>query len=176
MPESSSAVPKLPPEVAAYLRGPTDESLQFDFLIGGWRVDGRRHGPDGEMPYAGRWQAQYLHGKRMVMDDFTVLAPSDDEVSAFVTLRTFSPLTGRWEIAGMPAMQPGVNGKWFGHHVDGEMHLEAEVVGPGGHPMKSRIRFYAIEPQRFQWENHVSIDGGATWKKVASLVATRTGP
>lgn len=48
----------------------------------------------------------------MVMDDFTVLSPSGDELSAFVTLRSFSPFTKRREIAGMPALQPGVNGKW----------------------------------------------------------------
>ena len=102
------------------MQDPTEESLQFEFLIGEWRVDGRRYGPNGEQQYAGRWQAQYLHGKRMVMDDFTVLAPSGQEVSAFITLRTFSPFTRRWEIAGMAALQPAVNGKWFAR--DGARH------------------------------------------------------
>lgn len=173
MSEARSTPPQIPPEILAYLRGPTEESLQFDFLIGQWRVDGRRYGPDGEQRYAGRWHAQYLHGKRMVLDDFTVLAPSGEEVSAFVTLRSYSPMRGRWEIAGMAALQSAFNGKWFGNPVGSEMHLEAEGPGPDGRPVMSRIRFHDIDPCRFQWENHVSLDGGSTWLRVASLVATR---
>lgn len=164
---------QIPPEVAAYMRGPTEESLQFEFLIGEWHVEGRRYGPNGEQQYAGRWSARYLYGKRMVMDEFTVLAPSGQEVSAFTTLRTFSPLTGRWEMAGIGAMQPAINGKWFGNCVEGEMHLEAEGQGPSGQQVKSRIRFFEIEPSCFKWENHVSLNGGDTWMKAASLVATK---
>ena len=173
MSEAQTAAPQVPPEILAYLRGPTEESLQFDFLIGEWQVEGRRFGPSGEQAYTGVWRAQYLHGKRMVMDDFVVHGPSGQEVSAFVTLRTFSPITGRWEMAGMPALQPGVNGKWFGNLVAGEMHLEAEGQGPNGQTVKSRIRFHHIEPSRFEWENHMSFDGGNNWVKVAALVANR---
>ena len=169
----SESQPELPPEVLAYVQGPTGESLQFDFLIGEWRVEGRRFGPAGEQPYTGFWRAQYLQGKRMVMDDFVVHGPSGQEVSGFVTLRTFCPTTGRWEMAGMPALQPAMNGKWFGNFVGGEMHLEAEVLGPNGQLVKSNIRFFAIEPNRFEWENKVSLDGGSTWLKTACLVASR---
>ena len=173
MSDTQTAAPQIPPEVAAYMRGPTEEALQFEFLIGDWRVDGRRFGPNGELQYAGRWSAQYLYDKRMVMDQFTTSGPSGQDIAAFTTLRTFSPFTKRWEIAGMAAMQPAINGKWFGHYVDGEMHLEAEGFGPNGQPFKSRIRFFEIESNCFKWENHVSLDGGDTWMKAASLVATR---
>ena len=169
----SEPQPEVPPEVLAYLRGPTEESLQFDFLIGEWRVEGRRFSPAGEQRYTGSWRAQYLQGKRMVMDDFVVHGPSGQEVAGFVTLRTFSPQTRRWEMAGMPPLQPALNGKWFGHLVNGEMQLEAEVPGPNGQVVKSRIRFFGIEANRFEWENHVSLDQGANWMKVASLVAFR---
>mgnify|MGYP001336705498 CR=1 FL=1 len=173
MPEAQAAAPQVPPEILAYLRGPTEESLHFDFLIGEWQVEGRRYGPGGEQPYTGVWRAQYLHGKRMVMDDFVVHGPSGQEVSAFVTLRTFSPITGRWEMAGMPALQPAVNGKWFGNLVAGEMHLEAEGPGPQGQIVKSRIRFHDIAQGSFQWENRMSFDGGENWVTVATLVASR---
>lgn len=173
MSEAQTELPQIPPEVLAYLSGPTEESFQFEFLIGEWRVEGRRYGPSGEQSYTGSWRAQYLHGKRMVMDDFVVYGPPGEEVSAFVTIRTFSPITRRWEMAGMPALQPAVNGKWFGNLVEGEMHLEAEWLGPNGQLVKSRIRFHDIEPSRFKWENHMSFDGGSNWVKVAALVATR---
>lgn len=173
MSEVQAAAPQIPPEVLAYLRGPTEDSLQFDFLIGEWHVEGRRYGPSGEQPYSGSWRAQYLHGKRMVMDDFTVYGPGGQEVSGFVTLRTFSPISGRWEMAGMGALQPAVNGKWFGNLVDGEMHLEAEGTAPNGQLVRSRIRFHDIQQSSFRWENHMSFDGGASWVRVASLDATR---
>ena len=53
MPEAQAAAPQVPPEILAYLRGPTEESLHFDFLIGEWQVEGRRYGPGGEQPYTG---------------------------------------------------------------------------------------------------------------------------
>jgi hypothetical protein len=57
----SEATP-VSPDVLAYVQGPPTESLQFDFLIGEWRVQGRRFGPAGEQAYAAAWRAQYLQG------------------------------------------------------------------------------------------------------------------
>lgn len=155
------------------MQGPTEELFQFDFLIGDWKIEGRRFGPNGESQYTGHWVAQYLCGKRVVMDQFTTFGLTGQEVSAFTTLRTFSPFTKRWEMAGMAAMQPAFNGKWFGNFVDSEMHLEAEGLGQNGQQVKSRIRFFEIESNRFKWENHLSLDNGGTWMEAAALVAIR---
>jgi hypothetical protein len=109
----------------------------------------------------------------MIMDDFTIHAPTGQEVSAFVTLRTYSPLTNRWEMAGISAFQPAINGKWYGNQVDGEMHLIMEGLMPDGRGFKNRIRFYDIGQDRFQWDNRISYDEGHTWMKISSLVASR---
>lgn len=174
--EAQAKAPQLPPDVANYIKGATPESLQFDFLIGEWSVDGSRFGPNGELQlnYAATWHAQYLHDKRMVMDDFTVFLPNGQEISSFVTLRTYCSITKRWELAGLAAFQPAVNGKWYGHWVDGEMHLSAEGKTPDGRSFENRIRFHDIGPDSFKWESKMSFDDGNTWAKVASLVATRT--
>jgi hypothetical protein len=175
MPATQDQTEKIPPDVARYLRGVSADSLQFDFLAGEWTVEGTRYGGDGEIlqNYIGAWRAEYRHDRRMVIDDFTIHAPSGQEVSAFVTLRTYCDMTKRWEIAGLAPFQPAMRGTWFGHWVDGEMRLTVEAAGPDGKPIRNEIRFYAIKPDGFSWESRTSRDDGRTWIKVASLVATR---
>ena len=53
------------------------------------------------------------------------------------------------------------------------MHTEAVGVDPAGNRVRNRIRFFAIEADRFAWESQVSLDEGKTWVKVATLTATR---
>ena len=112
------------------MKGGNAESLQFEFLIGDWDVKGMRYKPDGSvlLEYKARWSAHYLNGKRMIIDDFKTYSPSGQEVSSYVTLRTYSEVTGRWEMAGLSALQPAMNGEWFGLWKDGEMRLEAGRV------------------------------------------------
>lgn len=175
MPEMQRPPAQMPPEIAAYLRGVRAEGLQFEFLIGAWKAQGTRFSPTGEimLKYDATWRAEYLHDKRMVLDDFSVLAPNGQELSSFVTLRTYAEATGRWEIAGIGALQPAMVGKWFGSWADGEMRLNAEATAPDGRIVLNRIRFFDIRPDSFSWESHNSFDGGATWVKAASLLAQR---
>lgn len=175
MPEAREEEAAVPQEILTYMRGPAEASLQFDFLIGEWDIEGCRRLPDGsEQRYTGRWHAKYLHGKRMIIDDFAVFSPAGDEISAFITLRTYCPGTKRWEMAGMGAFQPAVKGEWFGEKSGDEMHLHAKGPAPNGDVVNNRIRFYEIEDDRFKWESQMSFDGGEHWARVASMVATRT--
>jgi hypothetical protein len=175
MSESKEQAPQLPPDVQRYLQGARAESLQFDFLIGEWDVAGTRYNPEGAvlMQYQASWHAQYLNGKRMVMDDFKVLAPTGQEISSFVTLRTWSEATHRWEMAGLSALQPAMNAAWSGAWRDGEMQIEAIGKTPQGGTMINRIRFFGIEKNQFNWDSQVSLDEGKTWTRNATLVATR---
>jgi hypothetical protein len=175
MTDSQANSPSMSPEVMRYLKGVTDESLQFDFLIGDWSVEGTRFGPTGEVAqkFGGKWHAEYLHDKRIVLDDFSVCLPTGQEISSFVTLRTYCTTTGRWEMAGLAAFQPAVNGKWYGNWSDGEMLTYAEGVGPDGRAVKNEIRFYDIKRGSFKWESRISLDDGKSWIKISSLVVTR---
>ena len=165
----------MPPEIARYIRGAEIENLQFGFLIGDWTVEGSRFTTSGDiqMRYVGTWSAQYMHGKRIVLDDFAVQLPSGEEVSSFVTLRSYCPLTQRWEITGLGAFQPAMNGEWFGHWKDEEMVLQATARLSDGSVVRNRIRFHDIAPDRFRWESHNSSDDGENWFRVASLIAVR---
>jgi hypothetical protein len=108
MQRSDSPTPQIPPEVARYLRGAPSEARQFDFLIGTWDVSATRYKDDGSvlLQYKASWNAQTLNEGRMIIDDFKALAPTGEPISSFVTLRTYSDATRRWELQGLAALQP----------------------------------------------------------------------
>ena len=165
----------IPPHIARYLAGAPEEAGQFGFLIGSWSVRGMRCDPSGvvQLRYQARWRAEYLHDRRIVLDDFTFVSPSGEELSSFVTLRTYAPTTGRWEIAGLAALEPGLNGQWNGSAVGAEMHLAAEIRMPDGSILYVRERFHDIESNGFRFESHNSLDDRATWTLTSALIANR---
>lgn len=146
----------------------------FDFLLGRWQVRGTRRQPDGSiLGYEARWAAEKRAAGRVVMDEFTVLAPDGRELSTYVTLRTYCESTQRWEMAGMAAGQPAMPMQWHGRWTGEEMQLQARATDPGGRVHLTRIRFFEIGPERFRWESDASSDEGQSWNTVAQLVAQR---
>jgi hypothetical protein len=175
VPESNSLTPPVPPDVARYLKGAPPESQQFDFLIGDWTVAATRYKEDGStlLQYKATWNAKYLNERRMIVDDFKAYAPTGQAISSYVTLRTYSESTRRWEMAGLAALQPAVSADWFGEWEDGEMRMSATGKDPAGNVVRSRIRFFHIAQDSFEWESEVSRDDGKTWSKTAMLLASR---
>ena len=110
----------------------------------------------------------------MIVDDFKALALNGQEISSFVTLRTYSEVTRRWEMTGLGALQPAPNAEWNGVWTDGEMRLDAAGLNAEGKRVKTRIRFFNVEKQSFEWESSTSLDDGKTWMHTASLTANRT--
>lgn len=171
----SNKNPSVPPDVLRYLRGMTPESRQFDFFIGDWDVDATKFQPDGSVwfQYKARWLAQYLDDGRIVMDEFKAFAPNGQQISSYVTVRTFCEITSRWEMTGLAAFQPAPNAEWNGIWSNGEMQLDAVGIDPQGTRARTRIRFFNIEAQRFAWESRSSTDDGKTWSLGAALTANR---
>lgn len=167
---SSQALPASP----RYLADLSPKARQFDFLIGDWDVSAVRFSEDGKPhEYKAIWQAVHLNDGRMVQDDFRVLGAEGVPISSFVTLRSFSEVTDRWELAGLQALEPSAPMQWSGVFADGQMHLDAVVMLPGGKSIHTRIRFFDIDTQSFAWESSSSFDGGVRWQKTASLTAVR---
>jgi hypothetical protein len=175
MPSSATPVPQIPPDVARYLKGATAQSRQFDFLIGNWDVVATRFKDDGSVlfQYKAKWEATYLNDGRMIMDDFKACGPSGEAISSFVTLRTFSETTQRWEMQGLAAFQPAAATEWYGIWQDGEMLLNASGNNADGKTIRNKIRFFEIEKDRFAWSSKTSRDEGISWVLTASLVAVR---
>lgn len=175
MPAQPAPAPQVPPEVLRYINAPVPESKQFDFLIGDWNVDAIRYGEDATplLQYKAVWSAHHLNGGRMIMDDFKALGPTGQPVSSFVTLRTYSEATRRWELAGLQALQPSMPSDWHGVAKDGEMLLDATARTAAGEMIRTKIRFFEIALNSFSWESSMSLDQGKSWRKTAELKATR---
>jgi hypothetical protein len=165
----------VPSHITRYVAGAPEQAGQFGFLIGSWSVQGSRYDAAGDVQlrYLARWRAEYLHDRRMVFDDFIFLSPSGEELSSFVTLRTYAPTVGRWEIAGLAALEPGLNGQWNGCAVGDEIHLAAEIRLSNGGVLHNRERFHDIKSDSFRWESHNSHDDRATWILTSALIANR---
>jgi len=172
---NQASVQQVPPEVARYLQGSGPEAKQFDFLIGNWDVEATRYKED-ESPafnYSASWSARHLNEGRMILDDFQALGPTGVPVSSFVTLRTYSEVTKRWELVGLQALQPSVPTEWHGTFTDGQMFLDTIATLPNGHRVYTKIRFFDLKPDSFSWESSMSLDQGHTWRRTASLKAKR---
>ncbi len=85
----------------------------------------------------------------------------------------YSEARRRWEMAGLAALQPAANAEWHGEWQDGEMQLSAIGKNADGKAVSNRIRFFAIEQNRFAWESSMSSDDGETWLPAALLIASR---
>ena len=166
----------IPPEVMAYIAGANSEKfLEFNFLIGSWSVEGVRVLPDREsFGYRAKWNARYINDKRMVVDDFKILSPDGMEVSSYVTLRSYSPISKRWELSGLAALSPSLEThEWYGNVEGEDMLLHAKGVTGDGKIILNQIRFFDITENQFKWVSNLSFDNGESWFENGSLVATR---
>jgi hypothetical protein len=77
-------------------------------------------------------------------------------------------------MAGLAALQPAANAEWFGEWNDGEMLIQATGKDPAGTVFRTKIRFFHIARDSFEWESQVSRDDDKTWSKTATLLASRT--
>ena len=50
--------------------------------------------------YKAKWEAKSVNDGRMIIDDFRACGPAGEEISSFVTLRTYSETVKRWEMQG----------------------------------------------------------------------------
>lgn len=163
--------------IAAFRSGAPPESADFDFLIGDWIVRGERYGADGspEFEYDGQWHAEHLCDRRMVLDHFTAEVDGGGPFAFLATLRTWCPFSDQWEMTFLTAMQPQPQGSFTGRRVGDEMHLTATRRGADGGPVESRVRFHAITPTSFSWEQTTSRDGGKSWQLEARIHSQRRG-
>ncbi len=109
----------------------------------------------------------------MIVDDFKAYAPTGQAISSYVTLRTYSETNHRWEMAALAALQPAVNAEWFGEWKDGEMLITATGKDPAGNVISTKISFFSVAKNSFEWESQMSRDEGKTWIKIATLLASR---
>lgn len=162
------------PASRAPLAGPAPpECAQFDFLLGEWDARVTRYGPDGTVLLAldGHWRAEKRAGGRLLVDEFRAWGPDGDTWTHFVTLRTWCPALERWEMTFLEAQQPVAIARFHGRLREGEMRLEAAGRDASGRDVIARVRFFAIGPDDFCWEQETCTD--SHWQRVSSIRARR---
>jgi hypothetical protein len=176
--ETSPTVPAnqaLGPEsIARYLKGAPPEMSQYEFFVGDWDCELRVHPSDGGpvLTLRAEWSARWVHERRMLVDDLSVFLPNQQEVLAWLNLRTYSEETGCWEISGHRALAPASGAITHGHWREGEMHLDFETEHDGRRVLHF-VRFHAITPQSFEWEWRQRNESRADWSLFTSISAHR---
>lgn len=173
--QSRQAVLMTPQTVAGYLKGAPEQASEFDFLIGEWDARTTRYAADGSVGFEHKalWRAQHLHEKRIVFDDYIAYGPDGTAIGSFATLRTYCEETAQWEMTFLVALQRILLTSFVGRRIGNEMHLRASGKDLEEKPVEARVRFFNITNDHFDWEQELSVDGGATWARDVLIQATR---
>jgi hypothetical protein len=154
----------------------TGTPADFDFLIGQWRYRIQARDPN-TLAYGpvqrGIWTAAKTHEGLIVEDQFsTELA--DGTHSVLMTYRVYDTVNHNWSIQGISARRgtPWQPGTAWSAGADRLLVQSHPATGT-----RSRIRYYAITPDHFQWRADGSKDDGKTWVADVILIeATRIKP
>jgi hypothetical protein len=130
----------------------------FDYLLGDWEFTavGKENGE-----FRGLWSAVKLADER-ILDEFRVVGDAGETFYLTTTIRSYNAWLDRWELIGM---EKGNGLQDFGTaQRDGdEMHIEQRFGVSSANPTIRRIRYYAIDEDRFSWTSDLSRDNGSTW-------------
>lgn len=170
-----------PESIAAYLAGAPPEMSQYAFFIGTWECELRvragsraRSGSAGEeRRLRARWQAEWRHEGRILVDDLTVFAPNGHEILGWMNLRTFCAESGCWQISGHRALAASSGVVTRGHWRSGEMHLDFET-DDAGQKVHNLVRFHEIRERSFEWVWEQRSEGASEWTRFAALSAQRS--
>ena len=161
---TASGIPVGNPE--ACLEGPL---AQFGRYVGNWTIADSTLQQDGSGWAAGagaNWNFICL-GEGTAIQDFWI--PNDGPVGT--NLRTWTPVTGSWDIAWAIKGQPG-----FSHitaKIDKAGNMVMHYVSPIPDPLR-RITFFPPNESGWNWTLELSSDEGENWTEVYRIHATRS--
>lgn len=158
-----------------YLADPPPAASDFNFLLGEWNTQQTFLAVDGSVQATlfGTWRAQSIDNGRMIMDEYIRILPGGVKIHAGYTLRTYSPSTQRWEMTHLQPLKPVAALGFHGRRQGDEIHLEARSTDSDGHLILTKIRFFQIGENSFDWAQRNSFDGGETWHRTMLIKAQR---
>jgi len=144
----------------------------YDAVLGFWHFRFQNRNADGTFgdPFTGHWSFELKPGGGLMIDAWRPDNPSQPMGASLYTLRLFHPARKVWQIMGARSaggeLTPGVT--WSdGRDLYVIQHIATGVV---------RIRYFAIEADRFLWRADHSSDNGKTWvRDYWAMEATRVG-
>jgi hypothetical protein len=145
---------------------------EFNYLLGDWEFTSvsREYGKG-----RGFWSAVRLD-EGQILDEYRVVGDSGQTWYVTTTLRNYNGALDRWELIGADA-GTGLQDMGTGRMVGDEMHIEQRFGVMSPEPSLWRIRYHAIQADRFSWTADRSIDDGRTWtREYLKIEARRIGP
>jgi hypothetical protein len=145
---------------------------EFDYLLGDWDFTSvnREYGKG-----RGFWSAVRLAGGQ-ILDEYRLVGDAGETYYVTTTLRAYNAVADRWELVGMDQGN-GLQDIGTAERAGADMHIEQRFGVMSQTPSVWRIRYYAIQPDRFSWTADRSTDGGKTWTPdYQHLEARRIGP
>jgi len=163
-------------QAAVKLETERDGQHDFDFQFGSWKVHNRRllrplTGSNEWVEFEATVVAQPIWGGRANMDEFEADTPSGHIEG--MTVRTYNPKSHEWSIywanqtSGAFSL-PATVGKFKDGR--GEFYDHEEF---NGRSIFVRYLWTVISPDKTQWEQAFSVDGGKTWETNWIMTATR---
>jgi len=144
----------------------------FDYLLGDWEFtcENRQYGKGH-----GYWSAVRL-ATGHILDEYRLVGDKGETFYVTTTLRAYNAAADRWELVGLDDGS-GLQDVGTARRVGAEMHLEQRFGVTGPEPSTWRIRYYAIEADRFSWTADRRADGSQTWVTAFHTIeARRIGP
>jgi hypothetical protein len=159
------------------------ETKQFGQLTGIWYCSGFQLDPVGkvdQVPYKAFWAWKYILDGYGVQDYFY---QGQNEFRywdyfkrglSLTQLRVYDPVDSLWKIAFIKDSAGKIPGKMFGTFT-AKMQGDELIMEPDAQntEVKSRIVFYGMSENSFEWKAEKSDDSGKTWTVLMSLSAKR---
>lgn len=148
--------------------GLRNQLMLYGQFVGAWEIEAVWFRADGSRPTArGEWHFAWALGGRAVQDVlFAKDTPADERGT---TLRGYDHAADCWHIMWMQPAS-GEFTQLIGRK-EGDRIVQ-ESVG-GASLRRQRWSFCDITPGSFLWRGEDSSDGGATWRVVQEMRATR---
>lgn len=138
------------------------QTEQFDFMVGEFRCVDELLQADGTWKSSkGQWRAAYLINGQAIIDQYW------NEQYAGMSVRHYDEAIDKWRVyfVGAP---PTYSGEWTGTKdvESGNMIMLQERPQPDGKMIFSRLTFFEIKPDGFNWVGERVADDKATpnWK------------
>jgi len=144
----------------------------YDAVLGFWHFRFQNRNEDGTFgePFTGHWSFELKPGGGLMIDAWRPDDPSRPMGASLYTLRLFDPEQKVWELMGARSaggqLTPGKS--WSS---GGNLYLVQHTFDG-----MVRIRYFAMEADRFLWRADHSSDNGKTWvRDYWTMEANRVG-
>lgn len=138
-----------------------EELRQFAFMVGEFDCTDRLRQRDGTWnEFAAVWNAKYFLNGWGIQDQYWSPTFSTSN------LRIYDPQISKWRVTYFRMPRYG-SGEWQGAQEEGRLIMRQYRTGTAGEAIESRLTFYDITDDGFEWMAQSVVDGEASdpgWK------------